>query len=162
VIVVADTTPLLYLSRIGRLEIVHSVHQEVIVPSTVWHELVVARPSAPGIEALCASPWIRVNDDAERAGIDVALAASLDRGEAAAITLAELLCADTLLIDERKGRDIARRRGLRIQGTLGLLVVARRAGAFASLREILDDLGREGFRVSAPLVAAALREVGES
>jgi predicted nucleic acid-binding protein len=35
VIVVADTTPLLYLSRIGRLEIVHAVHAEVIVPETV-------------------------------------------------------------------------------------------------------------------------------
>src|SRR5262249_18163959 len=84
-----------------------------------------ARPAAPGVEALRASPWIRVNDDAERGGIDGALAASLDRGEAAAITLAELLHADTLLIDEKKGREIARRRGLRIQGTLGLLAGAR-------------------------------------
>ncbi len=94
-------------------------------------------------------------------GIDAALAASLDHGEAAAIALAELLHAETLLIDERKGRDIARRRGLRIQGTLGLLVVARRAGVFGSLREILDELAREGFRVSAHLVTEALRQVGE-
>jgi uncharacterized protein len=161
VIVVADTTPLLYLSRIGRLGVVHAVHGEVVVPETVWNELVVARPLAPGVEDLLASAWIRVNDDAERAGIDAVLAASLDRGEAAAIKLAELLRAETLLIDERKGRDVARRRGLHIQGTLGLLVEARRAGVFASLREVLDDLTREGFHVSAQLVTEALRHVGE-
>ncbi len=102
-----------------------------------------------------------MKDDAERTGIDAALAAALDRGEASAIVLAELLHADTLLIDEKKGRDIARRRGLRIQGTLGLLVVAKRAGVFGSLREILDDLAREGFRVNAQLVTEALRQVGE-
>jgi predicted nucleic acid-binding protein len=161
VIVVADTTPLLYLSRIGRLGILHAVHAEVIVPVTVWDELVILRPDAPGVEALRAAPWIRVKDDAERAGVDAALAASLDRGEAAAITLAELLRADTLLIDERKGREVARRRGLHIQGTLGLLVVARRAGVLDSLRGILDELEREGFRVSAQLVMEALRQVGE-
>jgi predicted nucleic acid-binding protein len=161
VIVVADTTPLLYLSRIGRLGVVHAVRGEVIVPLTVWHELVVARPAARGVTDLLASAWIRMNDDVERAGIDVALAVSLDRGEAAAIALAEMLHADTLLIDEKKGREVARRRGLRIQGTLGLLVVARRAGVLGSLREILEDLAGEGFHVSAPLVAAALREVGE-
>jgi predicted nucleic acid-binding protein len=161
VIVVADTTPLLYLSRIGHLEIVRAVHQEILVPKTVWEELVVARPAERGVAALQASPWIRVNDDVERAGIDPELAALLDAGEAAAIALAELLRADMLLIDERKGRSVARERGLRIQGTLGLLVEARRAGVLESLRAVLDDLARAGFRVNAHLVTEALRQVGE-
>lgn len=153
---------MLYLSRIGRLDVVRAVHAEVIVPETVWNELVVARPAAPGVAELLASSWIRVNGDVERAGIDADLVAVLDRGEAAAIALAELLRADTLLIDERKGRHIARQRGLHIQGTLGMLVQARRAGVFDSLRQILDELETEGFRVSALLVTEALRAVGES
>jgi predicted nucleic acid-binding protein len=40
-------------------------------------------------------------------------------------------------------------------------VVAKRAGVFGSLREILDDLAREGFRASTQLVTEALRQVGE-
>ncbi|WP_437610286.1 DUF3368 domain-containing protein [Sorangium sp. So ce834] len=102
-----------------------------------------------------------MNDEIERTGVDPALASLLDPGEAAALALAELLRADTLLIDERKGRAVARARGLRIQGTLGLLVEARRAGVLGSLRAVLDDLANTGFRVSAPLMAEALRQVGE-
>jgi uncharacterized protein len=161
VIVVADTTPLLYLSRIGRLEVLHAMHGEVIVPETVWRELVVARPAARGVAELLATPWIRVNAEVERAGLDSELALALDPGEAAAIGLAELLHADRLLIDEKKGRTLARQRGLRVQGTLGLLVEARRAGALDSLRDVLDELSLAGFHVSARLVEEALRQVGE-
>lgn len=81
--------------------------------------------------------------------------------EAAAIALAQLLRADVLLIDERKGRAIARQRRLRIQGTLGLLVEARRTGALGSLRGAIDDLANAGFRVSPRLVTEALRQVDE-
>jgi predicted nucleic acid-binding protein len=122
---------------------------------------VAARPDAPGVSELLAASWIRVNGEAERVGLDPHLIAALDPGEAAAIALAELLHADRLLIDERKGRAVARERGLRIQGTLGLLVEARQSGALESLRRSLDDLASAGFRVSAPLVAEALRQVGE-
>ncbi|XXX77667.1 hypothetical protein WMF30_02665 [Sorangium sp. So ce134] len=80
-IVISDTTPLLYLSRIGHLEIVRAVHREIVVPKTVSEELVIARPGEPGVASLHASPWIRVNDEIERAGIDPALAGLLDAGK---------------------------------------------------------------------------------
>jgi predicted nucleic acid-binding protein len=66
-----------------------------------------------------------------------------------------------LLIDERKGRAIARERGLNVRGTLGVLVEARRAGHIPSLGATIDDLLSEGFRVAPALIAEALREVGE-
>ena len=160
-IVVADTTPLLYLSRIGRVSVLKALYQQIVVPRTVWDEAVVARPSAQGIEHLLGAEWIVVSDQAERAGIDRSLEQALDAGEAAAITLAELLRAKILLIDERKGRAVARERGLNIRGTLGVLVDARRAGHLESLRNVLDELLGEGFRVAPALVSEALRRVGE-
>jgi predicted nucleic acid-binding protein len=160
-IVVADTTPLLYLSRIGRAGLLQTLYQDIIVPRTVWDEAVGARPGAPGIADLVAATWIRVSDEAERAGVDRLLEEALDPGEAAAITLAELLHADILLIDERKGQAVARERGLQIRGTLGVLVDARRAGHLASLRSVLQELLAEGFRVAPALVSEALRRVGE-
>lgn len=160
-IVVADTTPLLYLSRIGRVAILRSLYEQLVVPRTVWEEAVLARPQARGIDDLLGATWITVSDRAELEGVDPALEEALDPGEAAAITLAELLGAALLLIDERKGRAIARERGLKIRGTLGVLVEARHAGHIPSLRDVLDELVTEGFRVAPALVVDALRETGE-
>lgn len=86
-IVVADTTPLLYLSRIGKLELLNALYRQVFVPATVWHEAVAARPSAPGVERLLAASWIIVSDRAERIGLERDLQEALDPGEAAAIAL---------------------------------------------------------------------------
>ena len=160
-IVVADTTPLLYLSRIGQVELLRHLYQQIFVPATVWHEAIVARPDAVGVESLRNAVWIRVSDQAERAGVEPSLEEALDPGEAAAITLAELLGARILLIDERKGRAVARERGLNVRGTLGVLVDARRSGHISSLRAALDELLMEGFRVAPALVSEALRQVGE-
>jgi predicted nucleic acid-binding protein len=66
-----------------------------------------------------------------------------------------------ILIDERKGRAVARERGLRVRGTLGVLVEARRAGHLVSLRSALDELRAQGFRVASTLIAEALQQVGE-
>jgi predicted nucleic acid-binding protein len=161
VIVVADTTPLLYLSRVGHVELLRVLYQQLIVPATVWQEVVGARPDAPGVDLLRSAPWIVVSDRAERAGVEPALEEALDAGEAAAITLAELLSASVLLIDERKGRAVARARGLTVRGTLGVLVEARRLGHIASLRIAIDALRAQGFGVAPVLVSEALRQVGE-
>jgi uncharacterized protein len=161
VIVVADTTPLLYLSRIGQLELLRALYQQIVVPETVWREAVVARPDETGVESLRDAAWIVISDQAERAGVEHSLEEALDAGEAAAITLAQLLGATVLLIDERKGRAAARERGLNVRGTLGVLVEARRAGHVPSLRAMLDALRMQGFRVAPALVSEALRQVGE-
>jgi uncharacterized protein len=160
-IVVADTSPLLYLSRIGRLGLLHALYGQVVVPTTVWHEAVLARPDAAGVEFLLSAAAIVVSDQAERAGLERALEELLDTGEAAAITLAQLMHADLLLIDERKGRRVARERGLAVRGTLGVLIEARRAGHLQTLRAAIDELMAAGFRIAPVLVKEALAQVGE-
>jgi predicted nucleic acid-binding protein len=60
VIVVADTSPLIYLSRAGVLDLLQALYGEVVVPRAVWTEAVDRRPSAPGLDALKKASWIRV------------------------------------------------------------------------------------------------------
>ena len=62
-LVVADSSPLIYLSRVGLLHILAALFGEVIVPRTVWNEAVERRPSAPGIDALQQVAWVRVVED---------------------------------------------------------------------------------------------------
>jgi uncharacterized protein len=156
VIVVADSSPLIYLSRVGILHLLAIVWDDVVVPRAVWDEVVQRRPSAPGVDDLRHASWIRV-DDSELPDVDL----GLDPGETAAIVLAETIHADVLLIDERMGRRVAESRGIAIRGTLGFLVQAHQVGALPALRPILDALVAEGFRVAPALIRETLSRVGE-
>jgi predicted nucleic acid-binding protein len=87
----------------------------------------------------------------------------LDEGEAEAIALASELGARVVLLDERDARRMAERIGLRVLGTVGVLVWAKRAGHIASLSAELDALeGRGRFRLSKALRERVLREVDET
>jgi len=156
VVVVADTSPLVYLSRVGALGLLHTLFGEVVVPRAVWTEVVEQRTAAPGLDALRIANWLRVVDQ-ELPVLDL----GLDAGETAAILLAESLQADLLLIDERLGRRVAESRGLIVRGTLGVLVQARRTGALPALRPVLERLVADGFRISPALIREALTAVGE-
>jgi uncharacterized protein len=156
VVVVADTSPLIHLSRVGVLDLLNVLFGEVVVPRAVWAEVVDQRRSAPGLDALKSARWIRV--------IDSALPTTdlgLDPGETAAILLAEGLHAELLLIDERMGRRVAEARGLAVRGTLGVLVEARHTGALPALRPVLEQLVSDGFRITPVLLREALVAVGE-
>lgn len=86
----------------------------------------------------------------------------LDRGEAEAIALALALPADLLLLDERKGRQVAARLGVRHVGLLGVLVEARRKNLVPELRPILEALRQKaGFWFSEALRQEVLRAAGE-
>lgn len=156
-LVVADSSPLIYLSRVGVLNLLATLYGEVVVPRAVWNEAVERRPAAPGSDELRQVPWLRV--------VDVSvpeLDLGLDPGETAAILIAESLRADLLLIDERMGRSVAEQRGLRVRGTLGVLVQARQSGALLALKPLLDTLVAAGFRIAPALVQEALAHVGEA
>ena len=155
-VVVADTSPLIYLSRVGALGLLHTLFGEVVVPRAVWTEVVEQRTAAPGLDALRIANWLRVVDQ-ELPVLDL----GLDAGETAAILLAESLQADLLLIDECLGRRVAESRGLIVRGTLGVLVQARRTGALPALRPVLERLVADGFRISPALIREALTAVGE-
>ena len=159
-IVVADTTPLLYLSRIGRLDIARALYVEVLIPREVHKELVEKRPDADGVEELRASPWIVIVDAPTSIPVDHTVLSALDVGEAAALRLAFERRA-LVLIDERAGRRAAHSLGLAVRGTLGMLVEARLRGSIQAVGPILTDLERGGFRSSPELHAWALQVAGE-
>jgi hypothetical protein len=154
-IIVADTSPPLHLARIGRLDLLPAVAGRVTIPRTVWNELVHAGTRPDVVAAIRAADWIEVVPDPAARDL------GLDPGETAAILLAEELRADALLIDERRGRAVAKSRGLSVIGTLGIVAGARRAGVLERAAPVVAELRADGFWLSDPLVMEFLRGLGE-
>jgi uncharacterized protein len=156
VIVVPDAGPLIYLAGAGQLELLPQLYQRVVVPLVVYQEIVVAGSGMMGSAEVSAAAWIEVEDAAP----DPILARTLDRGEAAAIPLAERLGA-TLLCDDAAGRSEARRRRVPVIGTLGVLRVAKDRGLLWRIRPVIETMRAAGMFVSDPLVREVLAAAAE-
>jgi hypothetical protein len=133
VIVVSDTSPVLSLARIGRLELLHELYQQVLIPSAVYDELRAGSPRPPGHIDFDSLPWLIVAAANDRRRVDE-LRADLDLGEAEAIVLAIERRADLLLVDERRGRRSAGASGLMVTGLLGVVAAAKHAGVIAAAK----------------------------
>jgi predicted nucleic acid-binding protein len=82
----------------------------------------------------------------------VQAAAGLDAGESAALSLAMEIHANAILLDERRGHEIAIALGLPTIGLLGILLRAKASGMLPSVRPVMDALQRDaGFWISESL-----------
>jgi predicted nucleic acid-binding protein len=118
-IVVSDTTPLNYLILIEAADVLPALFGRVYAPKAVMLELSDPRSPQPVREWASSPPaWLTVQEPAQ---VDATLPKKLHKGEVEAISLAQELGADWVLIDERKASREAEGRGLRVAGTLGIL-----------------------------------------
>jgi predicted nucleic acid-binding protein len=125
-IVVADSGPLHYLILLEHVELLRRFYGQVVVPEAVASELSSAGAPRVVSDWITAPPsWVEIRPVAPE--VLAAVTDDLDLGERAAIALAEAMRADLLLIDEAAGRAEAKRRHLRVTGTLGVLQGRRRA-----------------------------------
>lgn len=84
----------------------------------------------------------------------------LDAGERAAVLTARKLNAH-VLVDERRGREVARNMGLAVIGTVGVIVLARERALIPAAKPLLRSLRENGYYVSDALLKAALKHCGE-
>lgn len=127
-VVVADTGPIHYLVLIGEAEILFRLFAKILIPEAVRDELL--HPEAPeAVRTWAAAPpdWLDVRATPEADDADPVLT-RLDRGERAALALAQAVHADLLLIDDREAVATARGMGFAVTGTLGILDLASRRG----------------------------------
>lgn len=109
--IVSNASPLINLARIGKLDLLHQLYGELIVPEAVWQEVVVEGSGHPGADEVKTAPWIKMRAVTNRPLVQ-ALRQDLDAGEAEAIALALEVGAELLLMDEHLGRETARHLGL--------------------------------------------------
>ena len=149
-VVISDTSPLNYLILIGHAELLPALYTELLIPETVADELQQsATPESVRHWIAHAPPWLRIVPSSAP-DINVSLA-DLDRGEHDAILLALHLKADLVIMDEREGVEEARRLGLIVTGTLGVLDRAAERGLI-DLTTVIAGLRQTSFRIDPALL----------
>lgn len=155
--VVSNTTPLISLGEIGLLDTLHTLYGDLWIPEAVFREYQTGVASHMSRPSLVGFPWISVH----AAPADPVVPATLDAGEAEAIALARANGVRLLLMDELRGRTAARRLGLRVTGSIGILLEAKLQGIIPLIRPYLEQMIAQGRRIGPALYAQALSLAGE-
>jgi predicted nucleic acid-binding protein len=143
-IIVSNTSPISNLAAIGQLNLLQKLYDNIIIPITVYQEVIASGQTDPATLAIQNLDWIKIYPTTNETLLKQ-LQIILDPGEASAITLAVEFNADRLIIDERKGRNEAKKQGLKITGVLGIILAAKEKGFIDLVQPLLDDLMVNGF-----------------
>lgn len=159
--IVCNTGPLIALERAGLLHLFGPLFGQVVIPTAVEREFLAGHPTGTTFFEATASGLIQVSTMAMP--LDPLLKSLLDEGEAAVIQLAQAMGINQVLIDERKGRKVARDiYGLRTLGTVRVLLEAKQSGLIDSILQPLESMRENGYRIHEDIVQAALRQAGEA
>jgi len=157
-LVASNSSVIIALAMICRLDLLKKLFKEIVVPEAVWKEVTVE--GKPGHEKILRAEFIHVKKACNRRLIAF-LEEFVDEGEAEAIVLALELNADLLLVDDRDARDLAKKLGLQVMGTLGVLALAKHMGLIQEVKPIIDKLIKSDFWISKRILKEFLKELGE-
>jgi len=159
--VVCNSSPLIHLSKAGKLSLLKDFFQEIFVPEEVWMESVENSGGAPDAKEIEIADWIHPVPIMD-ADLKKALRLTIDEGEAAAIVLALEQKADIILMDDYDGRAMAREYSLKVIGTIGILLKAKLEGKTHSFKHDLDALRSNGFWLDEALYLRLITEANEA
>lgn len=145
---VTNSTCLIGLERIQRLDILPQVFSPILIPPAVQAEV--------GI----VTPWLKVREVQNQAVITT-LKTQLDDGEAEAIALTLESDNSFIILDDLMARRVAIQLNLKVIGTVGMLLRAKQQGVVSELKSLLSALNQADFRISEAIAKRALQIAGE-
>jgi hypothetical protein len=149
-----------YLHQVGRLSLLPALLGHVLVPPAVVSELSAGRALGVDLPDPAGLAWVTVRTPSHASGLPPSV--TLGPGETEVIALT-LECGDAVaVLDDRIARQAALSLGLRLTGTLGLLLDAKRAGLLPFVALVLDELQARRFRLSMQTREAVLKLAGEA
>lgn len=144
-IVISDTSCLIIFSKIGHLDLLQKVYDNVLTTPEVAQEFSENLPD-----------WIIVKEVRDKK-YQKFLETQVDCGEASAIALAMEIDNPLLLLDDLKARKLAEKLNLRFTGTLGVITKAKKIGVIVSVKPIIDTLLLTDFRISENILEELLK-----
>jgi predicted nucleic acid-binding protein len=160
-VVIADAGPLIALSRIDSLDLLHGLFGQVLVTEAVRDEALPAAdyPGKAVIARAFDAGWLACPGPFETSWQPTN--PGLDAGECSAIAAAMQMPGCLLIIDDRAGRAEARLHKVAIVGTAAVIGLAKLQGLIPAARPILERLQPAGYFIHPRIVEAVLKDVGE-
>ena len=148
-IIVSDTSCIILLKKIHQINLLKQLFGKIIITSEVEEEFSGVLPGFFEIQNATDPNYVKI------------LSTFLDKGEASVIALALEQEDCLLIIDEYKGRKEAKSLGIKITGTLGVLLLAKEKGLIKELKPLLDQIKHTNFRINESLIRKVLTLAGE-
>ena len=147
--VISDTSCLILFDKIGQLHLLRQTYSSLIITPEVYQEF--NQPVPDWIQLKAVENKVRQQQFENL----------VDKGEASAIVLALELKHSLLILDDKKGRQLAQNLEIEITGTLGVLLLAKRNGIIPAIKPLLEQLMAIDYRISPKIVSGVLRRAGE-
>lgn len=124
-LIISDTTPIISLIKAKQIDLLQKMFGSVVIPNAVYNELTVNKNFESEIEKLKEYSFVKVDVVINESSVNILRnVTGLDAGESEAIVMVEEKKADLLLMDEHKGRQVAKKMGINITGTIGIILQA--------------------------------------
>ena len=157
--VICNTSPIQYLHQLQLLHILPALAGRVIIPPAVVEELSQGRTSGINLPDVNVLKWVEIRRPVSE--LAVPLVTDLGSGETEVLMLALEMREAVVVLDDDLARRVAETLGLRLTGTLGLLLDAKKAGLIPAIAPLLEQLQTLRFRVAPHTRVAVLKLAGE-
>ena len=158
--VVCDSTALIGLVKVGKIELLRKIFSEIIIPEAVYAEVVIQGEGKEGSEEVKNAPWKKREEVKDKRAVEL-LSRHLNKGEAEVLILGKELEADWLVIDEDEARDSAFSAGFKVIGLAGILLAAKDLGYIKEIKPLLDELRSKNFWIGASVYETILNKAKE-
>lgn len=163
-LIVADTTPIISLMKAGHLNLFHKMFGKVVIPQAVYRELTENPNYAEEAEEISNCNFLRVENVENQISVKILRnVTGLDQGESESIVLVDEKKADLLIIDEHKGRSVAKQMGVTFTGTVGMLLQAydERYLSKCDVEDCISRLKESNIRISESLYKIVYEHIGK-
>ena len=155
-VVIADTTSLISLILVGKLDLIEKSLGQYFIPEAVWNEL--SNYSNPNFDV---RKFPEIKNHVKKIQTKNYLSSIMDLGESEAVTLYNEMEADFLLTDDNKARQIAESIGVNCIGSIGLLIKSKEKGLLIELSNIFEIWLKSGRYFSKNFLNEILKKYNE-
>ncbi len=157
--VICDTSAIFYLHRLLCLNLLKELYGNIIIPRTVASELKQGQDEGEDVPDLAEYPWIQIKDI--RIPKIIGLMTDLGPGEAGVLAIAIEEPDALVILDDLLARQVAKLQGIKLTGTLGILLKAKQRGHIQAVAPLIEELQKLGFWLSNSMQQDILKLAGE-